>query len=340
MDACSDFFLDRSTPSPAAIGHLSQAIQLVNSKLASGEALSDKTIFVVLGLTIHEQLRDDRHKWKIHFNGLCRLVELRGGLTQLVENRGLVEKICRIDISFALSTGCSTHFRLDEIPFITNMALKATAEMDSDLEFVNDFPAMHNVLRDIVRGTMALVRRLSNLKHRKLDSYTFQATMITLCYRLIDFSSLRDSRILDAQDQGIYLGLMAFMTTFMFQFGWRRLLHHHFLSKQFKAFIKKKDEDATGENSLLLWLLFISHCSSVFGEDDEDWMYLLIVREAQSLGITTWDDLYECLIRYPWVSNIYDISAQELWTRAKGTGHEYRLVTDSVQSLIVAPKKG
>lgn len=67
--------------------HLSDTFRLVNEKIAGDEALSDATIAVIVGMTQYERLRGQYRMGLVHFTGLERIIELRGGITQLVVDR-------------------------------------------------------------------------------------------------------------------------------------------------------------------------------------------------------------------------------------------------------------
>jgi hypothetical protein len=75
--------------------HVSNTLRLVNKKLSGGEALSDSTFAVVICMCIYERLRGEYDKGLVHLKGLQRMVELRGGISQLTSNSSLVQKIFR-----------------------------------------------------------------------------------------------------------------------------------------------------------------------------------------------------------------------------------------------------
>lgn len=95
MEACNGFFFGGGVSSPEALGHLSQAFTLVNRRLMSDEALSDSTLGIVLMLIFQEQIREEQWEAKIHYEGLRKMIELRGGLSQLEGNLPLLLKICK-----------------------------------------------------------------------------------------------------------------------------------------------------------------------------------------------------------------------------------------------------
>jgi hypothetical protein len=92
-----DFYRGRPEPSPKTLDHLSKAYSLVNKRLSSEDALSDKVMAAVITLTLLEWIHHQHHRARMHFEGLKRMVDLRGGLSRLMTNRALVHKIWRCE---------------------------------------------------------------------------------------------------------------------------------------------------------------------------------------------------------------------------------------------------
>jgi hypothetical protein len=79
-----------------AMRHLSRTFQLVNEKLSGGEALSDTTMAVVIVMTQYERLRGQHRQGLVHLEGLHQMVEMRGGISQIIKNNPpLAQKIFR-----------------------------------------------------------------------------------------------------------------------------------------------------------------------------------------------------------------------------------------------------
>ena len=95
MASVSAFFLGRKSLPTEAIYHLNQAVRLVNAKITTSEALSDSVISVVNLLVLQGLIREDQSHAKTHLDGLRKMVELRGGLGQLLQNEPLLVKICK-----------------------------------------------------------------------------------------------------------------------------------------------------------------------------------------------------------------------------------------------------
>ena len=95
MDTCNKFIFSGGVSSPEALYHLSQTFTLVERRLKSDEALSDSTLGIILMLVIQEQIRKEERQARVHYEGLTKMVELRGGLCKLERNRPLLLKICK-----------------------------------------------------------------------------------------------------------------------------------------------------------------------------------------------------------------------------------------------------
>ena len=76
--------------------HIAHTLRLVNEKLSGNDAIADPTIAVVVIMEKYERLRGRHCQSLIHFKGLQRMVELRGGISHLTSHRpGLAQKIMR-----------------------------------------------------------------------------------------------------------------------------------------------------------------------------------------------------------------------------------------------------
>jgi hypothetical protein len=73
--------------------HLTKALRFLRERLLLGDekaTLSDATIMVVVTLAIHTYMTGDHQSAGFHFNGLQRLVRLRGGITSFRDNSKLL----------------------------------------------------------------------------------------------------------------------------------------------------------------------------------------------------------------------------------------------------------
>jgi hypothetical protein len=97
MQASNELFLGNGESSPTALHHISQTLAAVNRRLQSNDALSDSTVAIIISLIHQEQIRNRRVDAQIHFKGLAKVVELRGGVDamQAEGDRLLSAKVCK-----------------------------------------------------------------------------------------------------------------------------------------------------------------------------------------------------------------------------------------------------
>lgn len=95
MESYLDFFFSDTYSSSETLQHLSMTFALVNQRLASGQAVSDSTLAIVVMLIQLAQLRDEHPHIDVHFKGLWQMVALRGGLCEMESNPALMLKICK-----------------------------------------------------------------------------------------------------------------------------------------------------------------------------------------------------------------------------------------------------
>lgn len=86
-------------PGPLALFHFCKTLGLLQQRIATNDdilAVSDATMMVVMTLATAASVIGDHEAAMTHMNGLCRIVELRGGLEALRNNEGMLQsKICR-----------------------------------------------------------------------------------------------------------------------------------------------------------------------------------------------------------------------------------------------------
>lgn len=86
---------DREDPE-LAVRHMTQTLQLVNQRLSRVDAVSDVSIAVVVMIAHYERHQERYSKGLVHLDGLRRMVEMRGGISQLTrDNSSLGRKITR-----------------------------------------------------------------------------------------------------------------------------------------------------------------------------------------------------------------------------------------------------
>lgn len=90
----NEFFISGGVSSPKALSYLSNTLSLVKRRMQGDEALSDSTICMVMMLILQEQIRHENTS-QIHYEGLKKMIKLRGGLSQLESCPSLLLKLSK-----------------------------------------------------------------------------------------------------------------------------------------------------------------------------------------------------------------------------------------------------
>jgi hypothetical protein len=98
MASTNAFFISGGISSPKALSYLSNTLSLVNRRMQGEEALSDSTLCMVMMLILQEQIPHEETS-QIHYEGLRRMIKLRGGLSQLESCPTLLLKMSKLVLS-------------------------------------------------------------------------------------------------------------------------------------------------------------------------------------------------------------------------------------------------
>ncbi|KAL3703951.1 hypothetical protein TMatcc_009641 [Talaromyces marneffei ATCC 18224] len=94
-EACNHYLSGGGESTSQALYHRSRTLALVAQRLAGKDALSDSTLGVIVMMIVQEQMRKVVFEAHIHYEGLRRMIEARGGLDQLEQSPTLLLKICK-----------------------------------------------------------------------------------------------------------------------------------------------------------------------------------------------------------------------------------------------------
>lgn len=79
-----------------AMRHVSHTLRLVNQKLSDQSAVTDLTISAIVNMAQYEHHQNQHQQGFIHVQGLRRIAQLRGGVSELMKSpSSLVQKILR-----------------------------------------------------------------------------------------------------------------------------------------------------------------------------------------------------------------------------------------------------
>ncbi|KAM0425183.1 hypothetical protein ACHAPT_009500 [Fusarium lateritium] len=292
-----------------ATRHFSQTLRLINPKLMQPTPPQDSTIAIIISLAIHSKLIRDPPKCSMHLDGLQRLVDLRGGLSQIREsNRALLHKICRTDIELAISLGIRTRHG-------TGGLTAATAGPNAARILRYPLNQTCEPLRHMTRETLALCRQPGKAKMVGLH---YQDVLIWLWQRLIDFAPLGEKRPLDPLDDMWHMGLLAFLATMTWPTSFLRGLNCGLLHRLLRERIEDRVLLARGDDyrALWFWIVFV-YALSLPGDERAQLPVEQIREMAEELSIGTWEEVKVAFRPFPWIGVIHDAPGKKLWQLIK-----------------------
>ncbi|KAI0973203.1 hypothetical protein F4678DRAFT_20777 [Xylaria arbuscula] len=306
-----------------AFSHLSRGLHLVNQRLAGDResALSDTTLAVVVLMAQHERLLGYHHHALVHFDGLHKIVALRGGISRVVsECPGVAQKALRADFDFALHLGSSTRFSVKCIPGKAALdwlrAKYRATRSESPYAQTLAIPAneeIRTVFEDMC--VLAWLVNDSAVHGVTVNDYDFHNILLLIGYRLLNVQPLNTPiEARDTLELLLHLGLVALMTKFFFTMGLKppdvHLLYRYIVSAALEQQYASRDEQEH-----LLWLLFTGKSTLLINVDDDIWLVPEISKVAAQLGLSTWDQVSRILQKFPWVRTFSNDTAQTLWNQ-------------------------
>ncbi|CRG89921.1 hypothetical protein PISL3812_06960 [Talaromyces islandicus] len=308
-----------------AVRHLSHTFRLINQRLSGSDAVTDATIAVVLMLTQYE--RHDNQHWRamVHFQGLERMIKLRGGISRLRETMPILAiKIARADLDYSLRMGTPTRFGADILYNQETVLESLNYPKEYVYEgrlfrlyfFKNLSTTIQSLLIDIKNVSQLL--NDANCGHSpKIDCDAFHKTTLLLSHRLLSIRPIKGSHNPRYVEHAIHLGLVAFLVTFMPTLD-RLIPENPVLSQSLRFMIEKFCVSHPEDEQVRLWLLFIG-AASVFKPDDDIWLLPTTVRTMSTMGLGTWEDVNDLLAIFPWVHSTHSNAAQALWRASSST---------------------
>ncbi|KAI1469246.1 uncharacterized protein F4812DRAFT_323434 [Daldinia caldariorum] len=296
--------------------HLSHSLQIVNQRLSGGKALLDTTLASVVAMLQYERMCGQYQQSLIHFRGLQRMVELRGGISQLRRDKPeLAQKIFRADLEFAIYLGSPTLFGVDELPDTATIdwlrerfgASRVSALLASPL-FMQLSPDMQEIWIDVMSHASFLNENENN--GIKMDGYKYHDTLILIGYRLVHIRPLDKGPGISLEND-IHTGLLMLMTNFFLS-----ILHRvpdlPLLRQRIEALVLEKLIGGKEEEEVLLWILFMAGITIPGLPEDEHFMRR-ISEVTISLDLQSWDDVRQILSKFPWIKAIHERPGNTLW---------------------------
>ncbi|KAI1756229.1 hypothetical protein F4782DRAFT_485328 [Xylaria castorea] len=305
-----------------ALCHLSRSLRLVNQRLAGEQelALSDSTLGAIIVMTQLERLLGYHRHALIHFEGLQKIIALRGGIaTIMLDSPGIAQKALRADFDFALQFGSPTIFDGESVldkATLNKLHEKyrgSRANSPDTSAFIACDPNLRRVYEDI--SMLGWLVDDNPVHGVRVDDYDFHNLLLLVGYRLLKVRPLNSPiESVNKLDLLLHLGLAALMSRFFATLG-VKALDVLLLRRCIVSATTENHYDNKEEQELVLWLLFISK-TSVFREEDEDiWLIPMISQVATQLGLSTWDHVSAAVQKFPWVRLFSDDTAETLWNQ-------------------------
>ncbi|OJI99598.1 hypothetical protein ASPVEDRAFT_39002 [Aspergillus versicolor CBS 583.65] len=318
---CMDNIVSQPGDKVLVLRHASNTVRLVNQKLSLNRAVNDLTIAAVVSMAQYEYRQNKLQQGSAHVQGLWQIVQLRGCLSNPISSTaGLVQKILRIDLEYALQLGSPTLFSLEEV----EMACKPVAHFPS-LRLPSDpsnYPqtlepytlkALPAKDRDLFIDVLLLASLLNKAiagVAPKLHAVELDQDMILLGYRLLRLKPLGLPPGTSRLQHRVHLGMAAFLMTFLH--GWDgSVTQNDALVGLLLSEVQRPFNSDENDLETFLWLLFIGAASLSLWKHPK---WISITKDIlQGLKVKRWEDVKELLARYPWVNAVHDPAGQELW---------------------------
>lgn len=150
----------------------------------------------------------------------------------------------------------------------------------------------------------------------KLEPFVFQEILISVCYRLLHQYPLAGNRPANDDESACQLGILALLTTMIFQNGRSPRISYDLMAERLRNTITSISNNCVTEEVTFLWLLFVVGIS-VFQVTGRTWLLPIIKKCVSTLGLGSWQAARDRFRAYPWIDAIHDELGQELWQESK-----------------------
>ncbi|KAF1964065.1 hypothetical protein BU23DRAFT_494060 [Bimuria novae-zelandiae CBS 107.79] len=316
MQACNELFLGDGEDSPMAMYHLSKTLEHVQARLQSAEALSDSTMSLVMALITQEQVRHQHEAASIHMDGLVGMIQLRGGLASLEGCLPVLLKACKTDLMYTLQREVAPRFHRDNMTAIKCTLASLHLPFDNETSHMlaqhsELDPRLQDVLGDVI-STSTLFNDLPST--RKVDLYLYQEIFVSILYRLHAIPFHPNPNLPPTIGDAYHVGLTLFMMSLFLQHGRHRILQYSNVTRRLKDVLESMTLEQ--EDWLRFWLLMVE---AVWVAEDEgtEWLVRMVGEQARKMGLETWKDARDAVLRYPWIGALHDEPGRLIWEKAR-----------------------
>ena len=207
-----------------------------------------------------------------------------------------------------MQNGTETLFRGDEVPVKPILCAISSGQSPKAAPWIPlmlDLFSFSRLLNETERGNRP-----------KLNPLDYTETLLSLLYRLVEVSPLRQRSNKSGGLYGdvIYLAMLAFMTTLLPEYtrdGSSIPLLSDRLGSALQDVCIIASDFSNADAPLLLWILLISGIS-VLNPKENRWLSLFVTDTCERLELDSWADIQQQQSQFPWISALHDAPARQL----------------------------
>jgi hypothetical protein len=269
-------------------------------------------------LAVYQRMHHQHAVGLVHFEGLRRMINLRGGLAKMMhENRAVGQKPWRLALEFALQDGGPVRFGVDEIEGLEWGEGVLASRSGGDCDRARKLELIDPVLLAHFESIGYLMDRL-NTDSSKVDPLDYSDAISLRLHRLLVYAPLSPDRRSDLAplDNLVHLTLVAVMTTLMPEYGHNQA-RYALLGGQMRNALQIYAKEKDRNYEIVLWALFVGYATIISIGRDEAWLVALAADMCGQLTLHDWRSVGGMLRRYAWISIYYDKAGLVLFSQIK-----------------------
>ncbi|KAH7131243.1 hypothetical protein EDB81DRAFT_696556 [Dactylonectria macrodidyma] len=289
---------------PRKAFHMQRTLQLLQLRIAQSDeqpALSDATLLTVSNMALQAQFDND---WEValnHMQGLYRIVDLRGGFSALEDcDHGVIEKICRVDLSHSLHFSCPPKFFTESMLWDSYIHKKPAGQANDTFDILRFLPSLDSKLVNAWNDLRHFSNQ-SNVATQTDSAFTrrvYSEIMLSVLYRLLNLSFETGTA-----NEALRTGMLTFATSLYFQ--WQSLNNgrDQFGERLNAELCALKSGPGVVPVPLVFWLLMIWKTTvSETAAEREHVDYLDNIMRLMCIGY--WENARDFLRRMIWIDRL------------------------------------
>ncbi|KAH6900766.1 hypothetical protein B0T10DRAFT_36862 [Thelonectria olida] len=290
--------------------HLAKTLYHLQRSLSDkNEATADSTLTVVLSLATAAAILGDLETVKKHMSGVCRMIELRGGIKTIERGSMIEHKARRIDFGLALSTGQNLNFLQENISWDPQVAHGIDVTRLSELRMLNPppDPRLLNIWADLRVFTRAANEATKTGVKMPPDFFSRVSSSVPFRLLALQFDPTSLPELLR-------LCMLAYMKSVLIQIDGLGPQIKHLADCLKGALLAHQLPPAPEFAKFFLWAFLVSTLS-IFENLDQDWLRVAMVETAKSLSCRTWAETRVILKEFLWIDMIHNQRGKQIFDR-------------------------